>query len=167
MSPLRPTSEPAVIVIFGASGDLTQSKLVPALHSLACAGLLPDEAQVLGVARSEVSDEEFRERLAQGVRDYARLKPGMCEVWPRLASRHTYLSGEYDDEDRLEKAWREMSIRLQAATDQHAAMTAELEELSRTPPDQFTLVEVWGLIRAIKVQGRILQLYIRQPAVDV
>ena len=74
---------------------------------------------------------------------------------------------QLDDEDRLEKAWREMSIRLQAATDQHAAMTAELEELSQTPPDQFTLVEVWGLIRAIKVQGRILQLYIRQPAVDV
>ncbi len=72
-----------------------------------------------------------------------------------------------DDEGRLEKAWREMRVRLQAATDQHAGMTAELEELSRTPPDDFTLKEVWVLIRAIKVQGRILQLYVGQPAVDV
>ena len=74
--------------------------------------------------------------------------------------------GELDDEDRLENAWREMGIRLQAATDQHAAMTAELEQLSQTPPDDFTLREVWALIRAIKVQGRILQFYIGQPTVD-
>ncbi|MFN2108962.1 MAG: hypothetical protein ACK2UI_04820, partial [Anaerolineae bacterium] len=52
-------SEPAVIVIFGASGDLAQRKLGPALHSLACAGLLPEQTQIVGVARSSFSDEEF------------------------------------------------------------------------------------------------------------
>jgi glucose-6-phosphate 1-dehydrogenase len=90
-------TEAATIVIFGASGDLTQRKLVPALHSLACAGLLPEGTQVLGIARSFLSNAEFRDRLLEGVTSYARLKPGICELWPRFADRHTYLSGSYDD----------------------------------------------------------------------
>lgn len=73
---------------------------------------------------------------------------------------------QLDGEDRLHTAWREMSIRLQAATDQHAAMTAELEELSQTDPASFTMDQVWVLIRAIKVQSHVLQLYVGQPPVD-
>ncbi len=89
--------EPAVVVIFGASGDLTQRKLVPALHSLTCEGLLPKQSRVLGVARTMLTDEDFRERLFEGVKDYARHKPGLCELWPRFAERHFYLAGGYDD----------------------------------------------------------------------
>jgi hypothetical protein len=74
---------------------------------------------------------------------------------------------ELIDEDRLSEMWREMGIRLQAATDQHAAMTAELEELARTDPNSFSMDQVWILIRAIKVQSQILQLYVGQPPVDV
>ena len=76
-----------------------------------------------------------------------------------------------DDLDRLQhsedlqKAWKEMGIRLQAATDQHAAMTAELEELSRMDPGEFTMEQVWVLMRAIKVQSSVLQLYVGQPSV--
>ncbi|MFP3895329.1 MAG: glucose-6-phosphate dehydrogenase [Anaerolineales bacterium] len=89
--------EPAAIVIFGASGDLTRRKLVPALHSLLCEGLLPRDVRVLGFARSEFSQEAFSERLLEGVQDYARLEPGMCERWPEFAERISYLSGDYDD----------------------------------------------------------------------
>ncbi|NLS77488.1 MAG: hypothetical protein GXY76_09545, partial [Chloroflexi bacterium] len=87
---------PADVVILGASGDLTQRKLGPALHSLSCAGLLSSEARVLGVARSELSDEAFRERVYEGVVEYARLKPTaageqvegrMCQMWPAFAER--------------------------------------------------------------------------------
>ena len=88
---------PAAIVIFGASGDLTRRKLVPALHSMGCEGLLPRAAQVIGVARSPLSNEAFRERLREGVDTYARLAPGVCELWPTFAGRHTYLAGSYDD----------------------------------------------------------------------
>ena len=85
----------ATIVIFGASGDLTRRKLAPALHSLACAGLLPPASQVLGVARSYLSDEAFRGRLFEGVVEYARLRPDICErgffaTVPQLW--HTWLS---------------------------------------------------------------------------
>jgi glucose-6-phosphate 1-dehydrogenase len=89
--------EPCVIVIFGASGDLTRRKLVPALHSLGCVGLLPPNTQVLGMARSDLTDETYRAQLYEGVMDHARLSPGICELWPRFAERHTYLQGSYDD----------------------------------------------------------------------
>ena len=71
------------------------------------------------------------------------------------------------DESSLSRAWDEMGIRLQAATDQHAAMTEELEDLSRRDPADFTIDQVWTLIRAIKVQSQILQLYVGQPTVGV
>jgi glucose-6-phosphate 1-dehydrogenase len=92
-------SPPAVVVIFGASGDLTRRKLVPALHSLACGARLHPQTRILGVARTELSDESFRQRLKEGVDEYARhlAKPGICELWPRFAGRHSYLAGEYDD----------------------------------------------------------------------
>ncbi|MFC2029694.1 glucose-6-phosphate dehydrogenase [Chloroflexota bacterium] len=88
---------PATVVIFGASGDLTRRKLVPALHSLACEGLLPQEARVVGVARSALTDETFRERVSGGVAAYARLHPGICELWFKFEDRLSYLPGEYDD----------------------------------------------------------------------
>ena len=60
-----------------------------------------------------------------------------------------------------------MGIRLQAATDQHAAMTADLESLAQSDPTTFTMDQIWVLIRAIKVQSQILQLYVGQTPLDV
>ena len=99
MNEKAPSPEPTTIVIFGASGDLTRRKLVPALHSLGCGGPLPPATRVLGIARTPLSDEAFRERLYEGVVGYARLKPnpGICDQWPRFAERHAYLAGGYDD----------------------------------------------------------------------
>jgi len=101
-------AQPAAIVIFGASGDLTRRKLVPALHSLACEGLLPPATQVLGIARSPLSDEAFRARLYEGVVEYARLKPDICQLWPRFAARHTYLAGDYDDPETYRRLARRL-----------------------------------------------------------
>ncbi|MBN1261271.1 MAG: glucose-6-phosphate dehydrogenase [Anaerolineae bacterium] len=93
----RIQTEPAAIVIFGASGDLTGRKLAPALHSLACEGVLPPATQIIGVARSPLTDTAFRERVYEGVEAYARLKPGICSLWSDMSDRYTYLSGGYDD----------------------------------------------------------------------
>lgn len=71
------------------------------------------------------------------------------------------------DEDRLTDAWKEMGLRLQLATDQHAAMTEELEDLARSDPQKFSSDQIWILIRAIKVQSQVLQLYLGEPALDV
>jgi hypothetical protein len=68
------------------------------------------------------------------------------------------------DEQRLAQAWQEMSLRLQAATDQHAAMSMELDDLAQSDPEEFTANEVATLLRAIKVQSQVLQLYVGLPA---
>lgn len=97
MKPTNSKLEGVTIVIFGASGDLTRRKLVPALHTLKCEGLLPKAVQIIGVARTPLSDRAFRDELYQGVVEYARLNPSICEHWPRLANQLTYLAGSYDD----------------------------------------------------------------------
>jgi hypothetical protein len=104
----------------------------------------------------------------------ARIEQLQPEALPRDVARLCLLLTnsvanleELQDRERLSDAWQEMGIRLQAATDQHAAMTEELENLARGDPSQFRMEQVWVLIRAIKVQSQILQLYVGQPALDV
>lgn len=101
------------------------------------------------------------ERLRPGadVRDVARL----CLLLSNSADSLEELS----EDSRLATAWKEMDLRLQAATDQHAAMTEELESLARSDPQRFSTDQVWVLIRAIKVQSQILQLYVGEAALDV
>jgi len=72
-----------------------------------------------------------------------------------------------ESEETLTEAWQEMGLRLQAATDQHAAMTEELEDLAKSDPKKFSPDQIWILVRAIKVQSQILQLYVGQPLLDV
>lgn len=67
------------------------------------------------------------------------------------------------DEEVFDLAWKEVGLRLQAATDQHAAMTEELEELAGHNPEKFTLEQIRVLMRALKVQSLVLQLYVGQP----
>lgn len=89
------------LVIFGASGDLTRRKLIPALHSLTCAGFLPvnDGVQVVGVARSPLGAEAFRQRLWDGVVAHGRLTPLRCSSWEAMQGSLHYLQGEYADQD--------------------------------------------------------------------
>lgn len=93
----RGADAPATLVIFGASGDLTQRKLVPALFSLHCAGLLPENLAILGTARSPLTDEEFRRRMLEGAQAYARLSPGQCARWDEFAPRLRYHRLDYED----------------------------------------------------------------------
>ena len=74
---------------------------------------------------------------------------------------------QLDDVDVLTTAWQEMGLRVQAATDQHAAMTEELEALANSDPKEFSQDQIWILIRAIKVQSQVLQMYVGQPMLDI
>ncbi len=93
------------------------------------------------------------------VRDVSRL----CLLLANTVEDLTQL----EDEEFLSKNWREVGLRLQAATDQHAAMTQELEALARSDPQKFTPDQIWVLIRAIKVQSQVLQLYVGDAVIDV
>src|SRR3990172_10850857 len=105
MSELKAEIPPCVLVIFGASGDLTQRKLIPALHSLHCDGLLPKNLQILGAARTEYSDEVFRQRMLAGVEKHGRFE---AEMWPAFAERLYYMPGSYDEPD----TFRQLAERL-------------------------------------------------------
>lgn len=94
---MKTRPDPCHVVIFGASGDLTRRKLVPALHTLSCEGLLPRGTKVLGIARSSLTDAGFRKRTYEGVESYARLKPDVCNLWPNFKNSISYMAGVYDD----------------------------------------------------------------------
>lgn len=71
------------------------------------------------------------------------------------------------DLGRLQKACHHAGLRLQVATDQHAAMAQELEDLAQSDPKKFERQQIWILVRAIKVQSQILEMYLGEPAMDV
>ena len=73
-------------------------------------------------------------------------------------------SAEFADDQALIRHWKSASFRLQAASDQHAAMTDELELLACDGPVKFEPDQIWTLLRAIKVQSQLLELYIDEPA---
>ena len=95
-SALTKIPDPCTIVIFGASGDLTQRKLMPALFSLACEGLLPEQFNIVGVARSDMNHEAFRDHIKKGVSAHSRLKP-KGENWDNFAKRLFYVPLQYDE----------------------------------------------------------------------
>jgi glucose-6-phosphate 1-dehydrogenase len=96
------TPPPAVIVIFGATGDLTQRKLMPGLYSLAAQQLLPPETAVVGIARSELSDDEFRDRMRAGVEAHGAF-PVDDGVWEGFARRLRYLSAPFDQPEGFDR----------------------------------------------------------------
>jgi glucose-6-phosphate 1-dehydrogenase len=88
---VRRRPDPCVIVIFGASGDLTKRKLFPALYSLALRRMLPEKFGVLGIARTDWSDDEFRDRMKHAVQEFGR-DDFDEETWKWLADGMRYAS---------------------------------------------------------------------------
>ncbi|GAC1319609.1 MAG: glucose-6-phosphate dehydrogenase [Acidimicrobiales bacterium] len=86
---------PSTFTIFGASGDLTSRKLVPALAGLAERDLLSEQFTLVGIARTEMSDDEFRDRLHDAV-------PDAGERWKHIVGNARYLAGGYADSDTFD-----------------------------------------------------------------
>ena len=99
---VRRTPDPCALIIFGASGDLTKRKLFPALYSLAFRRLLPEKFAVVGVARTEESDDEFRQRMKEAVQKYAR-DEFRDEIWEALADGMHYVAADFTDEAGLDR----------------------------------------------------------------
>jgi glucose-6-phosphate 1-dehydrogenase len=84
------------MVIFGASGDLTRRKLLPALYNLTEEGLLPDKFGVVGVARPAISEEDFRAQMQKAVEEGEK-DTIASDVWSKVGGRLHYINGEFDD----------------------------------------------------------------------
>jgi glucose-6-phosphate 1-dehydrogenase len=148
---VRRTPDPCILVIFGASGDLTQRKLFPALYSLAFRRLLPQEFAVVGVARSEETDDEFRERMKEAVQEHAR-DEFRDEVWESLADGMRYVTMDFADEageNRLAEALTEL--------DEERGTEGNRVYYLATPPAVFTtVVREVGKRRAAKGWTRLI-----------
>ena len=96
-TPGRP-ADPCIMVIFGAAGDLTRRKLIPALYNLAKAQLLSREFAIVGISHSKMSDDEFRNKLGDDIHHYAGddVDP---DIWEWFTRRLYYVSAEFDDKD--------------------------------------------------------------------
>ncbi len=94
---VRRPPDPCILTIFGASGDLTQRKLFPALYSLAYRRLLPEKFAIVGVARTEESDDDFKDRMKEAVRQHSR-DPLRDDVWAPFAESMRYVATDFADE---------------------------------------------------------------------
>jgi glucose-6-phosphate 1-dehydrogenase len=98
---LERTPQPCVVVIFGASGDLTKRKLIPALYALATQGLLPNGFGVVGAGRTEITDEQFRGAMREAVVAYARV-PFNQGTWTTFAAGLRYAQVDFDSPTGLD-----------------------------------------------------------------
>ena len=87
---------PTVVVIFGASGDLTKRKLVPAIFNLSVDNLLPGDFHLIGYSRSSMENEAFRGMMDEAISSHSR-RPLNKEIWERVRHQTTYHAGGYDD----------------------------------------------------------------------
>jgi glucose-6-phosphate 1-dehydrogenase len=100
------TAPASVLVIFGASGDLTSRKLMPALAELISRGFLPTMFTVVGVARTEMAEDDFRNRMREAI-------PDAPDAWLGAVERFRYVSGDYTSPDtyaRLEQTLGECDV---------------------------------------------------------
>src|SRR5262245_37078385 len=92
-------ADPCIMVIFGASGDLTKRLLMPALYNLECDGLLPKRFAIAGLALDPFSTDEFRARMSADIRQFNTRPEFKPAVWDQFVTRLHYLSGEFSDTD--------------------------------------------------------------------
>jgi glucose-6-phosphate 1-dehydrogenase len=94
--------DPCILVIFGATGDLTGRKLVPALYNLALDGQLPGHFSCIGFARRPKSNEQFRQEMLDAVNKFSRNRPVDNEVWESFNNQLFYHQSEFHDDQGYE-----------------------------------------------------------------
>jgi len=100
MTESRKTADPCVMVIFGATGDLTKRKLLPALYNLAKDDYLPHKFAVIGVGRQEMTSDEFRKEILANLQEF--IKNGVDEKLLKWFEERTYYTGgDFDDDKKL------------------------------------------------------------------
>jgi len=148
---LRRTPDPFAMVIFGASGDLTHKKLMPALYALLLRRLLPTRFAIVGVARSDGNDESFRADMKEAVQKHAR-DEFRQDVWDELAAALHYVPTDFAD-DAGEDA---LAARVQQI-DEEKQLGGNRVYYLAVPPAAFpTIVDALGRRRASHGWARLI-----------
>jgi glucose-6-phosphate 1-dehydrogenase len=151
---IEPTPEPTALVIFGASGDLTRRKLLPALYHLSRGQRLPARFAVIGIARSAMTDDAFRQHLHESLKEFAGLN-APDQVSTALAREMRYLHGEMDDPALYE--------RLKACLDERGAPHGALFYLAIPPTVYSTVVERLGATGFTRSEGGWRRVIVEKP----
>ncbi|MGR3912316.1 MAG: glucose-6-phosphate dehydrogenase [Candidatus Rhabdochlamydia sp.] len=107
-------TEPCIITIFGATGDLTARKLIPAIYELLKEGLLPSQFVCIGFARRVKTDQEFRQEMRLAIQEFSRSKPLDQEVWAHFENHlfyHEAAFPELEGYHRLKKTLQELDVK--------------------------------------------------------
>ena len=96
-----PTGDSCVLIIFGASGDLTKRKLIPGLYNLACEGCMNPQFEVLGIGRTPMSSEEFREKSGEAAAKSKDTRDFSESGWKDFQTRLHYMVGDINDSELL------------------------------------------------------------------
>jgi glucose-6-phosphate 1-dehydrogenase len=99
----NPTSDPCVMLVFGASGDLTKRLLVPALYNLECDGLLSDNFALLGTALDPLTTEQFRAKMNDDIKKFHTRNEFDQAKWDKLVARFHYIPSAFGDLDAFQK----------------------------------------------------------------
>lgn len=132
---LSKLAEPSVLVIFGASGDLTARRLIPALYHLASDGLLPSHFVCVGYARREKTTEQFRQEMFDAVTKYSRTKPIDRDVWQSFSEQLLYHRGEFEKD----AGYASLADLLKQCDAKYGTSGNRIYYLS-TPPSHFPMI---------------------------
>ena len=149
---------PTTLVIFGASGDLSKRKLLPAIYNLAHEGALPERFNLIGCARSEWSDDEFRDVARDAIQKFSRRRPDET-VLQSLLSQMRYVPGSFDDESLYGKI-----AEVAEAEDEEAGIAFNRIFYLAVSPQFFeTIAEAFGRTGMNRREGADVRIVVEKP----
>lgn len=134
---MKKIADPCVMVIFGATGDLTARKLFPALYNLAREGQLPGHFAVVGFARREKTHDAFRKEMLEAINEFSRSKPVDQEIWQTFSEQIFYHQSEFDHDE----GYQDLSRLTQRLDSQFGTKGNRVFYLSTQPSFFPTIVE--------------------------
>ena len=157
---LPPTrlGDPCVMVIFGASGDLTKRKLIPALYNLAKERLLSQEFAIVGVARNDFTCEQFRDKISEEIKQFATTEIDP-DLWHWFARRIYYIGGDFSDPAK----YQELKTLLADLDTRHGTRGNYFYYLATSPDFFATIVQQLGAADLVKETAGWRRVIIEKP----
>lgn len=146
------------MVIFGASGDLTKRKLIPALYNLAKDRLLSQEFALVGFAKNSYTEEEFRDKITEEMKQYATTDFDP-ELWHWFVRRIYYLSGDFSDAAK----YQELKTTLANLDTQHGTRGNYFYYLATSPDFFATIIQQLGAAELVKEENGWRRVIIEKP----
>jgi glucose-6-phosphate 1-dehydrogenase len=146
---LRRAQDPCVLVIFGASGDLTGRKLIPGLYNLACQELLPPRFSVVGFAITPMDSQGFRQRMRERVKHSLDVLAFRDRLWDEFAPALHYVSGDFENPE----GYRRLATYLTEIDAQHGSGGNRLFYLATPPSCYGTIVHNLAVHRLVHRSG--------------